>query len=190
MIKAIIFDCFGVLVGKGFEYTYRMAGGDPQKDRSFIEDTLNQANLGLITNSDFQESMARKLGITTAAWSRSIKAAEQLNTDLLTYIAQLRVNYKTAILSNANKQVLDKRIGKDWLQKDFDEIIVSAEVGMVKPDPRIYQLVINRLGVLPEQCLYIDDRPIFLVTARQLGMRVFLYENFSHFKHNLDELLS
>ena len=189
MIKAIIFDCFGVLIGKGFDYTYRMAGGDPEQDRNFIANTLQQANLGLISDTDFRAIMARQVGVSPAAWNQLIEKAERLDTDLLAYIEQLRGSYKTAILSNANNRVLDREIGKDWLKRGFDEVVVSAEVGLAKPDPRVYQLIIDRLGVTPDECLYIDDRPIFLKIASQLGMHVLLYENFEKFKKDVSGIL-
>jgi putative hydrolase of the HAD superfamily len=189
VIKAVIFDCFGVLIGRGFEVTYRTAGGNPDQDRTFIEDTLAKANLGQISDAEFRATMARQVGIGPADWSRVIKNTELLNIELLAYIEQLRATYKTAILSNANKGVLDRIIGEEWLQKNFDEIVVSAEVGIAKPDERIYQLVIDRLGVAPEECLYIDDRESFLVPASQLGMSTLLYENFDTVKHGIEELL-
>ena len=189
MTKAIIFDCFGVIIGRGFEHTYQLAGGDPVQDREFIEDMLGQANLGLISDAEFRASMARRVGIDPEDWSRIIKNAEILNTDLLAYIELLRLSYKTAILSNANKGVLDTIIGEKWLQKNFDEIVVSAEVGIAKPDERIYQLVVDRVGVATSECLYIDDREKFLVPARRLGMNALLYENFDQIKRDMSELL-
>jgi putative hydrolase of the HAD superfamily len=177
--KAIIFDCFGVLIGRGFERTYRMAGGNPVRDRTFIENTLGQANLGLISDAEFRTIMARQVGIGT----------ERLNTELFTYIKQLRALYKTAILSNANKGVLDRIIGEKRLQKYFDEVVVSAEIGIAKPDNRIYKLVADRLGVKTRECLYVDDREIFLDPARQLGMSVLLYEDFDQIKRSMSKLL-
>lgn len=189
MIKAIIFDCFGVLVGKGFEYTYREAGGDPVQDKDFIENTLGRANLGLIDDNDFRRSMAKRVGTSPQQWSQSIVSAELLNVDLLKYIEQLHVSYKTAILSNANTGVLDRKIGEDWLSRDFDEIVVSADVGIAKPDPRIYYLVVERLGVAAKDCLYVDDRQAFVEVAEELGMRTILYEDFERFKRSLKEIL-
>jgi putative hydrolase of the HAD superfamily len=190
VIKAIIFDCFGVLIGRGFESTYRMAGGNPVQDRTFIKSTLGQANLGLISEAEFRTTMARQVGIGPEDWNRVIEDAERLNTELLTYITQLRSTYKTAILSNANNGVLDKIIGEEWLQRAFDEVIVSAEVGIVKPDQRIYQLAADRLGLMPNECLYIDDRERLLEPARRLGMSVLLYEDFDQIKRSLSQLLS
>jgi putative hydrolase of the HAD superfamily len=189
VIKAIIFDCFGVLIGKGFENTYRMAGGNPTRDRSFIEKTLGQANLGLISDDDFRVAMARQLGIDPEHWSQATQGAERLNVELLDYITQLHVIYKTAMLSNANNGVPDRIIGETWLQKNFDEIVISAEVGMVKPDERIYQLVADRLGVIPNECLYIDDHKNLLVPASKLGMSVLAYEDFDQLKRDITKQL-
>jgi HAD superfamily hydrolase (TIGR01509 family) len=190
MIKAIIFDCFGVLVGKGFDNTYRKAGGDPAHDRTFIEKTLNKAHLGLISEREFQRQMAKQLKISSGDWNRSMRVAEQLNTELLACVKELHTSYKTAILSNANREVMDHLIGKNLLQKDFDEVIVSAELGIAKPDQHIYQVVIDRLNVKFNECLYIDNRQSFLDVAEQLGMRVFLYVGFSDFQKNLNSLLA
>jgi putative hydrolase of the HAD superfamily len=189
MIKAIIFDCFGVLVGKGFEQTYRIAGGDPVRDRDFIEKTLGEANLGLITDEQFRIRMAERVGITKVEWDEALRQAELVDMALLAYILQLRSSYKTAVLSNANKHVLNNKIGDEWLEKAFDEVVVSAEVGLVKPDPRMYQLVADRLGVVPKECIYIDDRESFVKIASEMGMNALIYSNFSQLKDDIAAIL-
>jgi putative hydrolase of the HAD superfamily len=190
MIKAILFDCFGVLVGTGFEHTYRMAGGDPIKDQAFIEDTLRQENLGLITPADFQEALIRKLSISDDDWQRAIGQAEQPDLELLRYIEQLRKNYKTAVMSNASLGVVESRIGGDWLKKCFDEIIVSAEIGLIKPDLAIYKYTAEKLGVKLGECVFVDDREVHLAPARSLGMQTILYEGFPQTKYVLEQLLA
>jgi HAD superfamily hydrolase (TIGR01509 family) len=189
VIKAIIFDCFGVLIGRGFECTYRLAGGNPVQDRIFIETTLKKANLGLMSDAEFRDTMARQVGISLQDWSRMTHDNEMLNTELLTYIEQLHKSHKTAILSNANRGVLPRILGKRRLQQDFDEVVVSADVGIIKPNERMYQLIIDRLGVAGSECLYIDDRASFLNPARHLDMSVLLYEDFDRIKHRISELL-
>ena len=137
-IKAIIFDCFGVLVGRGFNETYRLAGGDPVKDANFVDDTLAQANMGIITPDEMRNSITKRLNIDRDAWETAVAQAEQKNEQLLEYIKTLKVNYKTAILSNANVGTL-QRIFTDEQLELFDAIVVSAEVKMVKPNPEVYE---------------------------------------------------
>lgn len=190
MVKAIIFDCFGVIVGQGFEHTYRSAGGDPKQDRDFIDDMLGRANMGLINDEDFHSGMAAKLGLSMDDWRQAVLSAEQPDSELLEYIKQLRANYKTAILSNANHDSLDRKIGAPWLETCFDKLVVSADVGMVKPDPRIYRLAAERLGVEPAECVFIDDLEIHIQGAQAVGMQAILYKDFVQLRVDLDKLLA
>ncbi|HET9098425.1 MAG TPA: HAD family phosphatase [Candidatus Saccharimonadales bacterium] len=189
MIKALIFDCFGVIVGKGFTQTYSGAGGDPVKDRAFIKDILAQANLGLITDAEFNAAISDRLKIDSASWQAAVTRAEMPDKQLLKLIEDLRTDYKTAVLSNSNKGVLERKIGRDWLDKCFDEVVASAEVGLVKPDPKIYQLTASRLGVRTDECIFVDDISSFLESAQTLGMKTIRYFDFQSFKIQLDVLL-
>lgn len=190
MIKAVLFDCFGVLVGKGFDNTYRLAGGDPIKDRSFINDMLGQANFGLITDDDFRNAMAKQLGISNDEWADAVRRADLPDLQLLDYIKQLRGNYTTAILSNANKGVLERKLGPEILKTFFDHVIVSADINIAKPDPLIYSLAAKRLGVSPEECVFVDDNKSHLVPARQLGMRTVLFRDSEQARLELEKILA
>ncbi|HSX45779.1 MAG TPA: HAD family phosphatase [Candidatus Saccharimonadia bacterium] len=190
MIRAVIFDCFGVLVGKGFEHTYRLGGGDPVKDRDFIEEMLGRANFGQVTDDDFRDTMAQKLGITREAWREVVQKAELPDLELLAYIKGLRGKYKTAILSNANTGVLGRKIGQELLESCFDEVIVSADINMAKPDPRIYGLTAERLGVQPDECVFVDDNEGHLEPARELGMKTVLFRDSEQAKTELEKLLA
>lgn len=190
VIKAIIFDCFGVLVGKGFNYNYSLAGGDPIADREFIDNILGQANLGLINDQDFRNAMADRLGISLGAWRAAVIKSDLADELLLDYIKdELRPKYKTAILSNANKGVIERKIGQERLSTCFDQVIVSADVGLVKPNPEIYYLTLRRLGVRAEECIFVDDRQIFLDVAAALGMQPILYRDFHQVKAAIEGLL-
>jgi putative hydrolase of the HAD superfamily len=190
MIKAVIFDCFGVLVGRGFEETYRIAGGDPVKDRQFINDVLGQANLGLIDDQAFHDQMTGQLGISLSEWRHATITAEQPNQELLEYIKGLHADYKTAVLSNANRGVVERRIGGHWLEACFDELIVSADIGMVKPDPQIYSYAADKLGVEPSECVFIDDKTVFLEPAEAYGMKTVLYQTFDQAVADLKKILA
>ena len=190
MIRAVIFDCFGVLVGKGFENTYRLGGGDPVKDRAFIEDMLGQANFGLVTDEDFRDAMAKQLGLSKEQWREVVSKAELPDLELLAFIKWLRGQYKTAILSNANTGVLDRKIGDELLKSCFDEVVVSADINLVKPDPRIYQLAAERLDVALNECVFVDDNEGHLAPARELGMRTVLFRDSAQAKAELEKILA
>jgi epoxide hydrolase-like predicted phosphatase len=189
MIKAIIFDFFGVLVGKGFEYTYRTAGGNPASDHLFIEDMLGQSNLGMITQDEFNQAMSNNLGIRLDQWLKAVKEAEKADNELLNYIVSLRKNYKTALLTNSNRGVVREKVGEARLEECFDIVIVSADVGLVKPDPAIYDLTAEKLGVQDKECVFIDDRKPFVEAAKGIGMTSILYQDSESLIDQLNNIL-
>lgn len=190
MIRAVIFDCFGVLVGKGFAYTYSLAGGNPVRDKEFVKDILGQANLGMISDSYFDNAVANHLGISLEEWHKAIARSELPDEKMLTYIKGLRPKYKTAVMSNTNKGVLSRKIGDKELNECFDEVIASADVGMVKPDPGIYRLTAKKLGVELNECVFIDDRQAFIEAGETLGMTGIHFKSFEDLKYRLEKILS
>lgn len=190
MIKAVIFDFFGVIVGDGFEFTYREAGGNPVKDREFIQDLLDRTNRGLITTEEFRQRICDKLGITVGDYNQAIKKSEIIDHELLNYIKTLRSKYKTAILSNVNKGGLERRIERGVLDEYFDVVVVSGDVGYIKPEPEIYQLTADKLGVKTDECVFIDDREGYVSAARASGMKAIYYQTFGQMKDELEKLLA
>jgi epoxide hydrolase-like predicted phosphatase len=190
MIKAVIFDFFGVIIGDGFDITYRTAGGDPVKDKEFILELLSQTNRGEITTDEFRNMLCKQLGITVEEYQLSLEKSEVVNYELLDYIKTLRPKYKTAILSNANVGSLERRVERKMLNECFDDLVVSAEVGFIKPEPEIYKLAAERLGVKVDECVFVDDREGYVNGATKVGMFAILYEDFPSFKKELEKLLS
>ncbi|MCW1907986.1 MAG: HAD family phosphatase [Candidatus Saccharibacteria bacterium] len=190
MIKAIIFDCYGVLVGTGFWNIYNRAGGDADKDKVFINDWLHRNSLGEVTGEELTEAMAKELGITVAEWRRYIEEDEVPSPQLLDLIrTRLLGKYKLAVISNAGRGALDRKLSKEQ-QALFDAVIVSAEVGLVKPDPAIFAYACEKLGVDPKQTVFIDDHEEYLAGAQSLGIKTILYKNFEDCHNQLVQLLA
>lgn len=189
MVQAIIFDCFGVLIGRGFDETYRSAGGNPEADYDFIRTMLGKANLGIISQAEFSHEIAHHLGISVEVWRSAVKRAEQPDFEMLDYIEQLHASYKTAILSNANRGVVQHKLGEGCLNKCFDSVIVSAEIGRVKPDPEVYMKTAEQLMVSPEACVFIDDLSGYVEAAEKVGMKGIVYQNLSQLKTDLNQCL-
>jgi epoxide hydrolase-like predicted phosphatase len=83
----------------------------------------------------------------------------------------LHSSYKTGLLSNAFS-TLRSYITQVWQFADaFDDMVISAEVGMVKPEARIFHLALARLKVEPEAAVFVDDFLENVEAARALGMQ-------------------
>ncbi|MGW2372894.1 HAD-IA family hydrolase [Kitasatospora sp. NPDC001683] len=77
---------------------------------------------------------------------------------------------RTAVLSNSlGRQPYDPYAGFD-LHGTFDAVVLSAEHGVRKPEPEAFQVVLERLGVSAEECLFVDDSEENLVAAQRLGL--------------------
>lgn len=169
MIKAVIFDCFGVLTSDGWLALREKYITDADK--------LEQANAankrvdaGLIGYDDFMAIVAKLAGISTIE-ARNIIEGNHANLALFDYIRDnLDGKYKIGLLSNAGANWLDRLFTPEQ-NKLFDEIVLSYEVGVVKPDPLMYQTIANKLGVLPEECVLVDDQERYASAAGDLGMQ-------------------
>ena len=68
----------------------------------------------------------------------------------------------------------------------FDHVIESAKIGLRKPDPRIYQMMVEALGVDPKNCVYLDDLGVNLKPAREMGMKTIKVTNASQAINELE----
>ena len=117
-------------------------------------------------------------------------AGDELDEELIDFIRKLKVEYRTALLSNALSK-LRNAITNQWKIDDaFHLMIISAEVGIMKPDEAIYQYTLERLGLEPYETVFIDDFQINIDGAREVGMHTILFENTDQVMAELNELLS
>jgi putative hydrolase of the HAD superfamily len=80
---------------------------------------------------------------------------------------------RTAFLSNGVPEAMARIRAERPLERWFDVVVVSCEVGVAKPDPRIYQICLSRLGVEPNHALFVDDRLENIDAAARLGIQTF-----------------
>ncbi len=190
MIKAVIFDCFGVLIGDGLELLCQELEKTDPEGRAFITDNVRLANRGIIHPDESNRRIVERLGISLEDYRAQIIKGEVRNEDAISLVRSLRPRYKTALLSNIGKGSLVKRFSDEELAGLFDVIVPSAEVGMMKPDPEIYTYTADKLGVQPQECVFIDDREGFVEAARQVGMQGIWFQNATQTKQDLDVILT
>lgn len=116
--------------------------------------------------------------------SQRFFGGDVLDQTLVNFIRSLRPRYLTAIISNAWRN-LPEMLAQWGLAGDFDVVVGSGDVGIMKPDARIYQIALERLGVQPQEAIFIDDFIENVEGARQLGL---LAVHFRNRQQALDEL--
>lgn len=191
MIKAIIFDCFSVLIGDATKLaSSKLWQVDPEKGEQF-QAVAHALDKGIIAEDEALEVHASLLGMTSDELREMRNSGEVRNAELLGYIEDSLIGkYKLAVVSNISSRArLDVRFLPGELDKLFDVVIASGDVGYIKPQPEIYQLVADRLGVALEECVMLDDILEFCEGARATGMHAIQFFTNQQAITELNELI-
>lgn len=116
--------------------------------------------------------------------AHDVRSWTRINPGVLQWAAGLKKNgYRLGIISNMVKEVLDyMRANFTWLGQDlFTSQVYSCHWRVIKPDPRIYRISLQELGLEPEECLFVDDLEANIAAARKLGFKVFHYQGATAF---------
>lgn len=189
MIKALIFDCFGVLTTD----TWRAFCDSlpPDADVGKARELNKQYDAGLITKQEFVDQVYEATGQHPRQIEEMLSNEIAKNSILIDYIRELKSrDYLIGLLSNvATPWITDTFLSPEE-QEIFDAMIFSYEVGMTKPDPRIFMLVCERLRVGPHEAVMIDDIESYCEAAKAEGLKAITYQDFSQLKQDLELLLS
>lgn len=199
-IKAIIFDVGGVLV-RTEDRAPRTALG-LRFGKSYLEfdkavfgvPTSRQASCGKISTQAHMRTVMRSFGLPETdaeikAFRHQFFAGDVVDKEMVKEIGTLRPQYVTAVLSNAWDD-LRGFLEDTWHIDDaFDEIFISAEMGVMKPDPKIYQMVLEALDLKPEETVFVDDFLHNIEAARKLGMHGIHFQSKAQAMGELRKLL-
>ncbi|MBN2146401.1 MAG: HAD family phosphatase [Anaerolineales bacterium] len=158
----------------------------------FDSQTAVRAMVGEISIDQHWEAVRHSLGVQPAEWPAFIRqfwAADWINEPLIAYVRTLRPQYKIGLLSNAWNDLRHELEARFAIADLFDAMIISAEVGLAKPDPRIYRLAVERLGVQPGEAIFIDDRLENVLAARQEGLYAIHYQDHDDALYELKDIL-
>jgi putative hydrolase of the HAD superfamily len=148
---------------------------------------------GEITEMEFWKRIARDLGKNISdntfkdLWTKDFEKLTHINKEVQDIILLLKQNYKIAVISDTIKEhaEIEKKRGVFEL---FNVVVLSYEVKLTKEDKEIFLLATSKLGVKPEECVFIDDIQRFIDTAESLGMKTILFKNAEQLKNDLIKL--
>lgn len=188
MTRAVIFDCFGVLVSCKLPQLFsQYSNQDPAKWQQF-QLLCQEADRGHISSPQYWEQVAALMGLRVTDCHAVIDAERHHNYDLLAYIRELREQgFKIGLLSNAGQDIWDY-ITPD-LQELFDQRVISADLGRCKPDAEVYYEACRRLGVAPDETVMVDDSLANCQGAMQAGLRAVQYQSFTQLRGELADVL-
>lgn len=182
-IKAILFDMVGVLL-------FKKKGYIPKTKEEFNAEKIEK----LYNNVDDKKLLVdikNKLGLSNEEISEALACIPEKYEkfeELWNLLPDLKQRYKLAVINNGNS-LAEKYWRKNFDFSIFNEFIVSAKLGIKKPDPRIYLITCKKLKVKPENCLFLDDLKENITMARKLKIRTMWWKTKVK-KDNLNKFIS
>jgi putative hydrolase of the HAD superfamily len=181
VIQAVVFDFGGVLVQVYRPEVFR----DLEERMALAPGSLSEilwrspdwrlAEIGAIGDDEYWRRTAHRLGLDAAEavqrFQGELFSGVEANRRMVELVRRLRGRYRTGLLSNASDilpRLLAERYGLDGL---FDVEVISALVGLAKPDPTIFSLLLARLGTEPDATVFVDDYEPNVEAAEALGIR-------------------
>jgi epoxide hydrolase-like predicted phosphatase len=189
-LRAVVFDLGGVLeldvielVDHGLDTRWEarlglQAGELEHRMKPF----WRAGSVGACTEEQVHQGMRERLGMSQEQVEEYMREmwdwyCGRLNVPLANYFRGLRPRYQTAILSNSFVGARREEQRHHQVEDMCDLIIYSHEVGVAKPDRRIFELTWQRLGVQPEEMLFLDNAQVHVEAARASGIQAILFED-------------
>lgn len=185
-IEAVIFDFGGVLTSSPFEAFSRF-----ETERGLPVDIIRRTNAANHLENAWAkferaevdiETFDRLFAVESLALGAEVRGRDvlpllqgDLRPEMVEALKRIRAQFKTGcITNNLPANAIGSMTGRSLYIAEvmvlFDHVIESAKIGLRKPDPRIYQLMVETLKVNPKNCVYLDDLGVNLKPAREMGM--------------------
>ena len=193
MFEAVIWDFGGVLTSSPFEAFTRF-----ETERGLPADIIRRTNAANHLENAWAKFERAEVDIETfdrlfAAESLALGAevrgrdilpllAGDLRPEMVEALRRIKSKFKTGcITNNLPANAIGSASGRTLYIAEvmvmFDHVIESAKIGLRKPDPKIYRMMVDTLGVDPAACIYLDDLGVNLKPARAMGMTTIKVQN-------------
>jgi putative hydrolase of the HAD superfamily len=186
VITAVVLDIGGVLEWTPptghVERWESSLGLPPGGLHRTMDDVWRGGRLGTLTEAQVEAAFADRLGLSpadlgafmTGFWDEYLGTP---NTELIDWFGRLRRRCRTGIVSNSFVGAREREQERYGFADLTEVLVYSHEVGVAKPDPAIYELVCRRLGVAPEEAVFLDDKPGAVEGAEAVGMTGVLFRD-------------
>ena len=193
MLEAVIWDFGGVLTSSPFEAFARF-----ETERGLPADIIRRTNAANHLENAWAKFERAEVDVEAfdrlfAAESLTLGAevrgrdvlpllSGDLRPEMVEALKRIKTRFKTGcITNNLPANAIGSAGGRTLYIAEvmmlFDHVIESAKIGLRKPDPRIYQMMVEALGVDPKRCVYLDDLGVNLKPARAMGMTTIKVHN-------------
>lgn len=186
-IKNIIFDVGGVLLGFDWDgyldsFGFSKEAREAMGRATYPSAPWNERDRGLLTEEEYFQKMLA-LAPEYEKELRQVIDGENASLQLFdysqTWIQYLQhQGYRTYLLSNISEHMKKGFYEKMDFIPQMDGVIFSCDVKTIKPEPEIYQVLLDSYGLKPEECIFMDDRKENVEAAKRAGMESFVFTDF------------
>ena len=169
MITTVIFDFFGVVSSEvapfwfGARFPHEVA-------LRLKQEYMEPADHGDIGKDELFARLSALSGEMAKDIEAEFSRLAVINRETVNIIKSLKKKYQTGLLSNAQAEWLEEIFEREGLHGLFDTKVVSGRVRATKPSPEIYKIALDRMGVTPEETVFIDDNPKNVAAAEAFGI--------------------
>lgn len=195
MIKVIAFDFGGVLGSDADEWntTFKKvldkSGLTVSEMFNIWEKYWPTLKLGKGNIMDYWVEAAKKNGVTPKTLREIYNQSIRIDNDVLKIAKSLKRKYKLIILSNDTKDWMDAKIKRFKFDKIFDKVYSSANLGISKPNRKIFDYVLRDLKIKPQELIFIDNQENNYEAARDMEINTILFKSSIQLKKELSSLL-
>ena len=197
-IQAVIYDMGGVFLrtndqaqrtalAKNYGLTRHQL-----EDLVFNTDSAIQATIGKISQEEHWVSVCNSLNIPEEKrqkFQEEFWRGDTLDHELIEFLGSLRPEHRTGLLSNAWTGTREMLSVKYHCRNVFDVAVFSYEVHLAKPDKAIYEYILSRLDVVPEETIFLDDNEQNIISACEMGIRGIRFLNHDQAIRDIKALL-
>lgn len=196
-IRAIFFDFGGVIMRTEYQSPRQKLAERFNMDYDEIDkavfgsDSARRASLGEITEEKHWAEIAKRFKQPASemqAFRDMFFGGDVIDRSLVANIRSLRGNFHTGLISNAWSG-LREFITKENVIDVFETVIISAEVGVVKPSAGIYELALRQANVKADEAVFVDDMPVNIEACEKVGMKGVLFNDPQESLKRLNQLL-
>ncbi|MCL5970061.1 MAG: HAD-IA family hydrolase [Patescibacteria group bacterium] len=175
MIKVIVFD-YAEVVAEGPILRWVKENIKPN-DKKLLEyrEKMHEWDLGEIAVDEAYEIIGRLTQTPPNLIWETFYEKSKSNKEIIALIKKLKINYKIILFSNFMGELLRKLLKKHGIEELFDEIIISSEHKMKKPDPKFFETLVKKAGVKKEEILFTDDKINNVEASNKFGIKAFQF---------------
>jgi len=181
-VKAVFFDLGGVILRTEYQAPRQHLAESFGMDYDDIDKVVFgggtngsafRATIGEITEEEHWQNVMRALKLPASEYERvrdEFFAGDVIDHQIVEFLRSIKSKYKVGLISNAWSGLRDY-IVREKFDDAFHHMIISAEVGVAKPDPKIYHIALEQLGAGPNEAVFVDDFIENINACEKIGMK-------------------